>query len=76
MYIIPFSRLKKCGNKAGKKREKKTIVRVIKESRNKAGIKKGSEPESPNPEPESPKSRFTIIHDLAMSIYLALMMPD
>jgi hypothetical protein len=63
MYIIPFSRLKKCGNKAGKMREKKTIVRVIKESRNKAGIKKGFEPESPNPEPRTRKPEVPIYHN-------------
>lgn len=63
MYIIPFSRLKNAGIKREKSGKRKQLFGLLKKSRNKAGIKKGSEPESPNPEPRTRKPEVPIYHN-------------
>jgi len=63
MYIIPFSRLKNAGIKREKSGKRKQLFGLLKKSGNKAGIKKGFEPESPNPEPRTRKPEVPIYHN-------------
>jgi len=49
--------------KREKSGKRKQLFGLLKKSGNKAGIKKGSEPESPNPEPRTRKPEVPIYHN-------------